>query len=60
MRRILQRTKATSFEDERILRRDWLNSDQAIPTGSNRTCWYIQLYDTTSWMTGQPKVQLQK
>jgi hypothetical protein len=31
MWRILERTKANSFEDESIQRRDWLNSDQASP-----------------------------
>ena len=41
MRRILQRTKAYNFEDESIQRRDWLNSDQVIQTGSNRTYWNI-------------------
>jgi hypothetical protein len=52
---ILQRTQA-NFEDESIQRRDWLNSDQASQTGSNRTCWNIQIYDTTSWMTSKPEV----
>ena len=33
MWRILQRTKANSFEDESIQRCDWLNRDQESPEG---------------------------